>query len=136
MDLSGLHRQSSRFYILVLNMLTLVKTLVLLLFLSCVFSLRVCECPYELKNYTFAQKKLGSLALFGAGIYGLARNTRVLLESTFVSWTLVIMSVIILLVSLLGVSAGLSESKRIVGAVGKGRPADETTQEIKNPTFR
>ncbi|KAF9084804.1 hypothetical protein BGX23_010196 [Mortierella sp. AD031] len=61
---------------------------------------------------------LASLALFATGIHEMADHSEYLLHSDAVSWTLVILSLIVFLVSVLGGVAALSQSKRIVVTYG------------------
>ncbi|KAG0210560.1 hypothetical protein BGX28_009196 [Mortierella sp. GBA30] len=61
---------------------------------------------------------LGSIAFFGIGIYSLASDSQILLVSTMLSWTTIILSGIIFLVSILGCSSALSDIKRVIGTYG------------------
>ncbi|KAF9935744.1 hypothetical protein BGZ65_003077 [Modicella reniformis] len=61
---------------------------------------------------------IASVGLTGVGIFRLASSTRLLLQSSVLSWSLIVLSLFIFLVSLLGCAAALTESKPVLSAYG------------------
>ncbi|KAI9234624.1 MAG: Tetraspanin family-domain-containing protein [Podila humilis] len=61
---------------------------------------------------------LASIALFGLGIFVLANESSVLLESRALSWTLVVLGQLIMLVSILGCAGSLGRYKIVLATYG------------------
>jgi hypothetical protein len=59
------------------------------------------------------------MGLAGVGIFGLASNTHLLLESSALSWSLITLSLFIFLASAFGCLASLADSKPVLRAVSE-----------------
>ncbi|KAF9305727.1 hypothetical protein BGZ74_009176 [Mortierella antarctica] len=61
---------------------------------------------------------VASVALFGLGVFGLASESPILLESRALSWTLIVLSLLVMPVSILGCAGSLGRYKMVLATYG------------------